>query len=188
MHGFVKLDADGRILVIEQEEHPVIVLLPHADFYVFWHLEQWLYGAHLPQPRDQIMIKMLVALRADVDRLAEPKVIHRDRRLARIEILGEGCQYLAAPGFDYVAPQSGRVQMAGGKSAFEGQVIFLLRRQGIEFQHFQTEQFRQITGQAGIRGNVVLIDQSSVEGSDQNAPILDVELKIVRFRAGEQMQ
>src|SRR5208282_147408 len=50
VHGFVELDADGRVLVVEQEENAHAFLLAHADFDVFGNLEQWLQPAHLAQP------------------------------------------------------------------------------------------------------------------------------------------
>ncbi len=60
MHGLVKLDADGGILMVNQEENARAFFLPHADLDVFRDFEQRMEVASLAQPRNQIMIEMLV--------------------------------------------------------------------------------------------------------------------------------
>ena len=53
VHGLVKLDAHGRILVVEQKEDARAFLFAHADFDVFGDFEQGLQAAHLAQPRQR---------------------------------------------------------------------------------------------------------------------------------------
>ena len=75
-----------------------------------------------------------------------------------------------------------------GKRAFESQVVFLAGRQGIEFQHFQPEQIRQVVRIAGVGRDVMLVDQAGVEGADQRAAVLDVKLQAVGLAGGQQVQ
>ena len=65
--------------------------------------------------------------------------MHRHRRAASVEIFGIGGQDLTVLRFNKVAPQPGRMQVAGGECALEGQVIFFAGRQLVEFQNFQPE-------------------------------------------------
>ena len=48
VHGFVELDSEWRVLMIQQEEHLGVFLLAHADFDVVGDLEQWMEIAKLP--------------------------------------------------------------------------------------------------------------------------------------------
>ena len=82
MHRLVKLDAHRRVLVIQQEENLRAFLFPHAHLHGVRHLEQRMQIAHLAQPGDEIVVKMLVALRADIYRLAQAVGIHRHGRAA----------------------------------------------------------------------------------------------------------
>ena len=139
VHRLVELDAHGRILVVEQKINARAFLLSHADLDVFRHFEQRMQGAHLAQPDYEVVIKMLMAHGADVDGLAETEGVRRDGWAAGVKILSIHRQNLAALRLDDVAPKLARMQMARRKRALEGEMIFFARRQGVEFQHFQSE-------------------------------------------------
>ena len=91
VHRLVKMDADGRILMVEQEINPRAFLLAHADLDIFGDFEQGLPPAHLAQPGNEVVIEMLVAQRADVMALPRPKVFIVMAG-ARLKILGVGRQ------------------------------------------------------------------------------------------------
>ena len=78
VHGFVELDAHGRVLMIDQNIHPHARFLAHADLDVIRHFQQGLNAAGLPQPQDEVVIKGLVALGADIDGLAQPIGVQGD--------------------------------------------------------------------------------------------------------------
>ena len=113
VHRFVELDADGRVLVVEQEENAHAFLFAHADFDVFGNLEQRLQSAHLAQPDDEVVIKMLVAHGADVNGLAEAEGVHRHGGPAGVKILRVRRQNLATLRLDDVAPEPRGMHMAG---------------------------------------------------------------------------
>ena len=142
----------------------------------------------LPQPRHQVVIEMLVALGADVNGLAEAEGVHGDGGLAGVKILGIGRQYLAALRLDQIAPEFGRMQMAGRERAFEREMVFLARRQRVEFLHLQAEQVGEIVRKAGIRRDAVLVHQAGVERADERAAILHVKFQAVGVAGGKQMQ
>src|SRR5262245_57291591 len=133
MHRLIELQAQRRVLVVEEEKDFASILLSEADFDIVGHLEQRLEVAKLAQPGDQIVIKMRVAERADIDGLAESESVHRDGWMPSIEVLGIGGQDLALLRLDEVAPQTGGVQMTRRKCPFEREMIFLARRQLVEF-------------------------------------------------------
>ncbi len=78
--------------------------------------------------------------------------------------------------------------MAGGKRAFEGEMIFLAGRNGIEFQHFQPEQIGQVVRITGVGRDAVFVHQAGVEGADERAAVLDVEFEPVGLAGGQQVQ
>ena len=90
MHRLVKLDADGRVLVVEQKVNAGAFFFPHADLDIFRNLEQRVQGAHLAQPGNEVVIKILVALGADVNGLAEAESVHRQGGAAGVKILHIG--------------------------------------------------------------------------------------------------
>ena len=104
VHGFVKLDAERRALMVEQEKDVRIVSVSHADFDLFRDLEQRMDVAHLTKPGEEIGIEMLMALGADVNGFAKAEGVHRHGRTACIKIFGVGSEDLAVLGFDDVAP------------------------------------------------------------------------------------
>jgi len=183
-----ELDAQGRRLVIEEEENAQIVPLPHRDFHAVGDFEQRVEAAQLAQPHHEVGVKVLVALGADVNGLAQAESIHRDRGAARVEILRVGGDDLAFLGLDEVAPQAGGMEVTGGEGPLERHVVFLTGRQLVKLHHLQPEQVGQVMRVAGIRRHIVLIHQPGVESAHQRAPILDVELEAVGFAPCEQMQ
>ena len=188
VHGLVKLDAHGRILVVEQKKDAHAFLLAHADFDVFGHFEQGLQAAHLAQPRNEVVIKMLVAHRADVNGLAEAEVVHGHGGAAGVKILRVSRQNLAALRLDDVAPKPRGMQMAGRERALEGEMIFLAGRNGVEFQNFQAEQIGHVVRIPGVGRDVMLVHQAGVERADERAAVLDVKFQAVGLAGGEQVQ
>src|ERR1043165_3210159 len=73
VHRLVKLDAQRRVLVVQQEINPGIILLAQAHLDIIRHLEQRMEIAKLAQPRDEVPIKVLMALGADVNGLAQSR-------------------------------------------------------------------------------------------------------------------
>ena len=67
MHWLIKTDANGGILVVEEEIDLHLIFLPHAHFDGVGHFEQRMNAAHLPQPDNQIMIKGLLTDRSKVN-------------------------------------------------------------------------------------------------------------------------
>src|ERR1700679_4395369 len=59
-------------------------------------------------------------------------------------------------------------------------------RQRIKFQNFQPEQISEAAREAGVGGNVVLVDETAVERADQRAAVLDVKFQIIRIRVAQQ--
>ena len=125
---------------------------------------------------------------ADVDGAAVAIRVHGHGRLAGVEVLGVGGQHLAALGLDQVAPEPGRMQVGGGKGAFEGEVVLFARRQRVELQHLQAEQVGQVMREAVVGRDVVFVHQAGVAGGHQRAAVLHVELEQVRLPAGQQVQ
>src|SRR5260221_1544197 len=119
VHRFVKLDADGRVLVVEQKENARALLFPHTDLDAFGNLEQRMEAAHLAQPHNEVVVKMLVAHRADVNGFAEAEGIDRDGGAAGVKVLHIRRQNLAALRFDEVAPDFGRMNMARRERTLE---------------------------------------------------------------------
>ena len=144
--------------------------------------------AHLAQPGDEVVIKMLVAHGAEVNGPAQAEGVHRQGRPAGIKILGISRQNLAALRLDDVAPEPGGMHVAGGKRAFEREMIFLAGRNGIEFQHFQPEQIRHVVRITGVGRDAVFVDQAGVEGADERAAVLDVKFQTVGLAGGQQVQ
>ena len=107
--------------------------------------------AHLPQPGEQIVIKVLMALGANVDGFAKAKGVHRHRGLAGIEVLRVSGEDLAILGFDNVAPKPRWMQVSGGESAFECEMVFFARGKLIEFGDFEAEKVGQVVRIARIR-------------------------------------
>lgn len=104
VHRFVKLDAEGRRLMVEKEKDVCIVSVSHADFNLIGHLEQGMNIAHLAKPGDQIRIEMLMALSADVNGFAQAECVHGHGRAACVKVFRVSSQDLAVLGFDDVAP------------------------------------------------------------------------------------
>ena len=126
--------------MIQEEKHLRIVLLTEAHLDVVRNFQQWMKIAKLSQPDDEITVKMLMALGADVNGFPESKSVHGHGRFAGIEILGIGRQDLARPGFDDVAPEPCGMKMTGWKCAFEREMIFFSWRKLIELDDLQAEQ------------------------------------------------
>ncbi len=80
------------------------------------------------------------------------------------------------------------MQVAGGKRAFECQVVFLARRQRVEFLHFQAEQVGQVVRKSGVGRDAVFVHQAGVERADERAAVLDVKFQPVGVAGGQQMQ
>src|SRR6202012_1688411 len=131
--------------------------------------------ASLAQPRDQIIIEMMMAHRAQVNGPPETEIIHGHGGAAAIKIPCVICQGLAALGFDDVTPEPGGMHLACREPTLESEMVLLSRWQGIKFQHFQTEQVGKFTRITAVRCDVVLIDETGIEGPDQRAAILDIE-------------
>ena len=66
--------------MIQQEIEPRVLLLPHADLDGVRHFQERMQIAKLAQPDNQVIVKMLVAHRPDVNCLAEAEGVHRDGR------------------------------------------------------------------------------------------------------------
>lgn len=139
VHRLVKLDANRGVLVVKQEKHLRSLLLAEADLDRVRHLDQRMQAADLPQPNHQVVVKRLLALRADVNGLAEAKVVQSERGFAGVEIFGVGGKHLAFLRFDDVAPQPRWMQVARLERPLEGEVVFLVGRQWIKFHHLQPE-------------------------------------------------
>src|SRR6185369_8104529 len=120
MHRFVELNSYRRSLMVQQEKNAGIVFLPHADLDGIGHFEERVEVAHLAQPDDQVAIKGLMTLRADVDGFAKPIRIHGHSRAARVTVFGIRGENLTLLRLEQIAPQSGGVQMACRKYAFKG--------------------------------------------------------------------
>jgi hypothetical protein len=188
VHWLVKLDPEWRALMVEEEEDVGIVSMAHADFDLIGHFEQGMNIAHLPKPGDEIGIKMLMALGADVDGFAKPECMHRHRRTACVKVFGVRGEDLAVLGLDDVAPQSGWMQVSGRESAFEGEMVFFAGRKLIEFGDFEAEKIGEVVGIAGIGGHVVFVHETGVESGDECAAILNVELEAISFPARNKMK
>ena len=171
MHRFVELDANRRILMVEQEVNPGVVFLAQTDLHRVGHFEQRKEVAQLAQPHDQVVVKVLVAHRADVNGFAEAEGVHGQCRSAGVKILCVGGEDLAFLGFDEVAPKFRRVQVAGGESAFECEMIFLTGRQRVELQHFHPEQIGQVVRVTVVRRDVMLVHQAGMERADEGAAV-----------------
>ena len=104
VHGLVKLYAVWSSLVVEQEKDVRIVSVAHADFDLIGYFEQRVNVAHLPKPREQIGVEMLMALGADVDGFTQAEGVHGHGGTACVEVFGVGSEDLAVLGFDDVAP------------------------------------------------------------------------------------
>jgi len=76
VHRFVKLDANGRILMVEQKENARAFLLAHADFDVFGYFEQEVAARSFGAARRRGRCKRLVAHGANVNSLAETEGVH----------------------------------------------------------------------------------------------------------------
>ena len=174
--------------MVQQEINPGVVFLSQADFDGVGHFEQRKEIAQLPQPDDQVVVKMLVAHGADVDGLAEAEGVHRHGGPAAVKILGVGGEDLAILRFDEIAPQLGRVEMARGKRPFEGEMIFLAGRQRVELEHLHAEQVGQVMRVAVVGRDVMFVHKAGVERADERAAVLHVELEQVRLAAGQQFQ
>ncbi len=131
---------------------------------------------------------MLVALGADIDRLAETEGVQGDGRFAGVKILGERREDLAALGFNEVAPEFRGVQMAGLERALEREMVFLVRRERIELGDLETEQIREVVGQAVVGGHVIFVHERGVEAADERAAVLHIKFQTVGLAAGEQVQ
>lgn len=175
-------------MVIEQEINFGVVLLAHADFDGFGDFEEGCDAAELPEPGDQVVIEELMAHCADVDRFAVAILIDGHSGLAGIEILGVGAHDLAFLRFDQIAPDSGGMQVAAGEGPLEDQVIFFVGRDWIELHDFHSEHIGQVVRVAAVGRDEMFIDEPGVEGSDEGAAVLDVQLEEVRFAAGHEMQ
>src|SRR5882724_4188193 len=90
VHGLVELDADGGVLVVQQEIDAGVFLLAQADLDGVGHFQEGLDVAGLPEPDDEVLVKMLVAHGADVDGLAEAEIVQGHGRATGVEILAEG--------------------------------------------------------------------------------------------------
>src|SRR6266496_5181671 len=123
MHRFIELNANRRILMVEQEVNPGVVFLAQTDLHRVGHFKQWKEVAQLAQPNDQVVVKMLMALCPDVYGFAEAEGVHGQRRPAGVEILRVGGEDLAFLRFDEVAPKFRGMQVAGGESAFEREMV-----------------------------------------------------------------
>jgi hypothetical protein len=104
MHGLVKLDAEGRSLMVEEEKDVGIVFVAHADLNLIGHFEQRMNIAHLTKPGNEVGIEMLMALSADVDGLSKAERVHGHGGTACVEVFGVGSEDLAVLGFDDIAP------------------------------------------------------------------------------------
>ena len=103
----------GEFWWLSRKKMRVPSFSPHADLDVFGHFEQRMQAAHLAQPGDEVVVKMLVAHGADVNGLAEAEVVHRHGRPAGVKILRISRQHLAALRLDDVAPEPRGMQLAG---------------------------------------------------------------------------
>ena len=78
--------------------------------------------------------------------------------------------------------------MAGRERAFEGEMIFLARRNGVEFQNLQAEHFDHVVRVAGVRHEAMLIDEAGVERADERAAVLDIKFEPVSLAISQQVQ
>jgi hypothetical protein len=166
VHGFVKLKAQRRALMIKQKEYTCIVFLPETHLNSVGHFQEGMEIAHLTQPGDQVAIKMGMTLGTDVYGLPQTVIVESHRRAASIELFGESGQDLAFLWGDNVTPQSGWMEMTGGERAFKSEMIFFTGRHLIEFKDLQTEEVSQIMRIAAIRRDIVFVDQTGIEGGD----------------------
>ena len=90
--------------MVQQEKDFAILFLTKADLDVIRHFEEWMQITKLPKPNHQVIVKMLMAESADVDRFAESEILHRDRGPSGIEILGVSSKYLAFLRLDNITP------------------------------------------------------------------------------------
>ena len=180
VHRFVELDAHWRGLMVEQEENFPIVRLAHAHFHVVRHFEQRMETAQLPQPHGEVVVKVLLAHRADIDRLAESERVQRHRWFTRVKILRIRGENLAALRLDDVAPQPRGMQMRGWERTLEREMIVLARRQRIELQHFHAKQVGHVVRVTRVRCDVMFVHESRVERADESAAVLHEQFQPIR--------
>src|SRR5476651_912906 len=111
--------------MVEEKINAGAFFFPHADLNTFGNFEEWMEVAHLAQPENKIVVKMLVALGADVNGLAEAEGVHRQGGAPGVKILHIGRENLAALRLNEVAPELGGMHVARGEYALEGEMVFL---------------------------------------------------------------
>src|ERR1700690_3629834 len=67
-------------------------------------------------------------------------------------------------------------------------MIFLAGRQRVEFQNFEAKEISQFVWEAGVRRDVVFVDEACVKSSDERAAVLDVKFQAVGVAAGKHMK
>src|SRR5205823_13326112 len=174
--------------MVEEEINPRVAFLAQADSDGGGHFEKRKQIAQLAEPDDEVVVKALMAHRADVDRLAEAKGVQRQGRAPAVKVLGVSGQNLTFLGLDQVAPELGRVEVAGGKCALKREMILFPGGERVELEHFHAENVCQIVRVTIVGRDVVLVHQAGVKGAHQRAAVLNVELEQVRFAAGQQFE
>jgi len=87
VNGFVKLQADGGVLVVQEEGKFGAGLLTEADLDPVRDFEQPRKAADLAEPSHQVEIKVGVAHRADINCPAQTESVDGEGRFAGVEIL-----------------------------------------------------------------------------------------------------
>src|SRR5262245_56551954 len=160
--------------MVDQEVDLGLVLLTHADFDGVGHFQKRIDAAELAQPHGEIVVKELMADRADVN--GPPIAIGMSGHggASGVEILGVTANDLATLGFDDIAPEPSGMHVSGAKSALEREMVFLTRRQGIKLEHLESKQIGHVMWKTGIRRDVMLVDQARVAGGHEGSTVLHV--------------
>lgn len=188
VHWFVELQAHWRVLVVEQKEDLGVVFLAHADFDSVWNFNERNDAALCAKPGDKVIIEILVADESEINGFAIAVSVHRHGGAALVEIFSKDSKNLSFFGVDKVAPNLSRVQVAGGKPAFECQMILFTLRDGIELVDFNAEKIGELVGNAVVRNDVVFINEASIASGHEGAAVLNVEFQEVSLAAGKHVK
>src|SRR4051812_12209294 len=80
------------------------------------------------------------------------------------------------------------MEMSGWERAFESEVVFFAGRKLIEFDDFETEKVSEVVGIAGVRREVIFVDEAGIEGSHQRTAVLNIKLEAIGLTARKEMK
>src|SRR3954468_7006703 len=126
--------------MIEKEIYFRVVLLTQANLNRVRDFEKRMKIAHLPEPGQQIMVKMLVAERANVNGFSQAKSMHSHRGATGIKVFGISSQNLAILRLNEVAPKPGCMEVSRRESSLKREMVFFTRRELVELDDLHAKE------------------------------------------------